>query len=75
MTQVQEETEIKGGRGRPSLVYTAEELAGFYQVSEKTIFRWAAQGDIPFVKKGHTLRFPKNLVNPILQREGLLAAA
>lgn len=59
--------------GRPSLCYTAEELAAIYNVSDKTVFRWADIGEIPCVRKGRTVRFPKALLNPILIREGILA--
>lgn len=62
-------------RGRPALCYTPEEMARFYVVSQKTIYRWAEIGELPCLKKGHTVRFPKSLIDPILRKEGLLQAA
>jgi excisionase family DNA binding protein len=61
--------------GRPSLCYTADEVGGFFKVSAKTVYRWAAKNEIPFVKIGGVIRFPVSKINHLLERQGLLSKA
>ncbi len=40
-----------------SRMLTAEQVAQVYQVSPKTIYRWAKQGAIPAFREGRVVRF------------------
>jgi len=50
-------------------VYTAEEMAQLLQVGITTIYRRAAEGDLPHIRFGRRLLFPKNKVTEWLAQE------
>jgi len=41
----------------PIKMLTAEQVAEMYQVSKKTVYRWAKQGAIPAFREGRVVRF------------------
>jgi excisionase family DNA binding protein len=54
------------GRGReedgnegvqPGRLLTVRDLAGRFQVHEKTVYEWAEKGKLPFIRLGNRLRF------------------
>ncbi len=48
---------------------TAKEVASILAVSEKTIWRWAADGIIPSFRQGRTVRFVEGDVEAFILRQ------
>ena len=47
---------------RDNILITPAEVASFYQVSIRTVQRWARSGKLPSVKIDRTLRFPTKVL-------------
>jgi excisionase family DNA binding protein len=51
----------------PRGLLKARDLAKFFNVSEKTIYRWYDVGEIDGIKIGNTLRFTRHDVETLLE--------
>jgi excisionase family DNA binding protein len=49
-------------------LYTARELAAYFEVALSTVYSWCAQGKIPFIKVGGKILFQVEEVEKILVR-------
>lgn len=64
-------------RGRPPSNYSVDEMRAFFGndgrlLGKSTLYRLAERGEIPSEKIGGKRLFPKNRVNPVLIRKGIL---
>lgn len=50
---------------------TAKELAALFKVSHKTVYRWNIKHELPGIRVGRSLFFPKEAVKKILLARGL----
>lgn len=46
--------------------YRVAEVAGMLGVSESTVRRWIADGDLPYVSRGHIILVPSQSVTALL---------
>jgi excisionase family DNA binding protein len=72
MTPVPAPEPLPTRRGRPSLVYKAEEVAAALQLSITTVYRRAECGDLPSEKIGGAVRFPKIKMDAYYRQMGLI---
>src|SRR5262245_205852 len=59
--KTQEETLLSGA------ILTAEELASYLKINPQTVYRRFRAGDLPGVRIGRSIRFPKDLVDAWLR--------
>ncbi len=60
---------LDGGRILPKQLVTVAETAYFFRVSEKTIRRMIARGELPVVRFGRSVRIHKELIEKIVRQD------
>ena len=71
--QIESSTKSKSGGGRAGLsvdkqFFTVRETASFFQVSEKTIRRLIARGELPAVRLGRSIRIDPQVIDKNIKK-------
>lgn len=65
-----EQMEIETGkRGRPSLYYTAKDVAEIFEISEKTVYKH--QQEYHARRRGGCVRFPKSIIHRMVEEDSI----